>query len=403
VSAAIVLYDDAIARAFEPFALTRPVAELRGGAMLMRERWERVCAAAASGFVSSAHLRYFREFASPEAVDGTLDAGTLLVNARFAPSLAASITHSDKTRVWRSGGRAVAVRLERALDLSTLADGRFSLDTLTSDAGEMIDGWWIDEVWDFTRHLVAMLDADIPLLARAIDRDDASPITALGEHEAIIERGAYVEPFVIADTTAGPVLVRRNARIAAFSRLVGPCVIGEAVRVDGGCIRTCSIGEQSRVHGELSMSIFTGHANKGHDGFVGHSILGRWVNLGAGTITSNLKNSYGEVSLWTPSGVRPTGLQFLGTLLGDHAKSGIGTRFTTGSVIGAGANIFGAAMPPKFVPPFAWGDAPPFDVFALDKCLIVAERVMARRGVALDDATRAVLSAAWAHRTTFGA
>ena len=404
MSAALVLYDDAAARAFEPFALTRPVSELRGGATLMRERWERVCGAPATGFVASTHLKTFKELASPAAVHGALAAGTLLVNTRFAPSLAASIDIAGATRVWTHGGRVAAVRLERALDHAALADGSFSLDALASDAGATldatIDGWWIDEVWDFTRHLVAMLGADIPVLARTIDRDGASPITTLGEHEAIIERGAYIEPFVLADTTAGPVLVRRGARVAAFTRLVGPCVIGEDVQVGGGKISMCAIGEQSRVHGELSMTIVTGHANKGHDGFVGHSILGRWVNLGAGTITSNLKNSYGEVSLWTPTGVRPTGLQFLGTMLGDHAKSGIGTRFTTGCVIGVGANIFGTAMPPKVVPPFAWGDAPPFDVFALDKFLAVAERVMSRRGVALDDAMRAVLTAAWTRRTS---
>jgi UDP-N-acetylglucosamine diphosphorylase/glucosamine-1-phosphate N-acetyltransferase len=418
----IVLYDDAAARAFEPFALTRPVSELRGGAMLMRERWERVCGASATGFVASPHLHRFREFTSPAFVERSLPAGTLIVNARFAPSLAVSLAASldadGATRVWSNDGDVVAVRLERALDPAALADGTLALETLAletlaletlaletlaSGAGATIDGWWMHEVWDFTRHLVVMLGADIPVLARTIDRDAAAAITTFGEHDAIIERGAYIEPFVVADTTAGPVLVRRSARIAAFTRLVGPCFIAEDVQVGGGKISMCSIGEQSRVHGELSTTIFTGQANKGHDGFVGHSILGRWVNLGAGTITSNLKNSYGEVSFPTPTGVRPTGLQFLGTMLGDHAKSGIGTRFTTGCVIGAGASIFGTAMPPKAVPPFAWGDAPPFDVFGLDKFLAVAERVMSRRGVPLDDAMRAVLSAAWTQRPPFSA
>ena len=96
-----------------------------------------------------------------------------------------------------------------------------------------------------------------------------------------------------------------------------------------------------KVRGELSNTIFLGYSNKGHDGFVGHSYLGRWVNLGAGTITSNLKNTYGTVSLWTPDGVRDTGLQFLGTLFGDHVKTGIGLRLTTGTVLGAGANVYG--------------------------------------------------------------
>lgn len=411
MSVPFVLYDDAAARAFEPFALTRPVSELRGGALLMRERWERLFGTVAAGFVAAPHLDSFREFSSPASVVGTMAAGTVLVNARFAPSLSASLSAllsasialPDAPRVWRSGGHVVAVQLERALDRGALADGTLALESLATGFAATIDGWWMHEVWDFTRHLVAMMSADIPALALTIDRDATTPITTLGADDAIIERGAYVEPFVVADTTAGPVLVRRGARIASFTRLVGPCVIGEDVQVGGGKIIMCSIGEQSRVHGELSTTIVTGHANKGHDGFIGHSMLGRWVNLGAGTITSNLKNSYGEVSCWTPTGVRPTGLQFLGTMLGDHAKSGIGTRFTTGSVIGAGANIFGTAIPPKVVPPFAWGDAPPFEVFALEKFLTVAERVMSRRDVALDDAMRTVLIAAWTQRAPFGA
>jgi hypothetical protein len=285
----IVLYDDAAARAFEPFALTRPVSELRGGAMLMRERWERVCGASATGFVASPHLHRFREFTSPAFVERSLPAGTLIVNARFAPSLAVSLAASldadGATRVWSNDGDVVAVRLERALDPAALADGTLALETLASGAGATIDGWWMHEVWDFTRHLVVMLGADIPVLARTIDRDAAAAITTFGEHEAIIERGAYIEPFVVADTTAGPVLVRRSARIAAFTRLVGPCFIAEDVQVGGGKISMCSIGEQSRVHGELSTTIFTGQANKGHDGFVGHSILGR-TPVGVGNDTS---------------------------------------------------------------------------------------------------------------------
>ena len=144
-----------------------------------------------------------------------------------------------------------------------------------------------------------------------------------------------------------------------------------------------------------------GQANKAHDGFVGHSVIGRWANLGAGTITSNLKNSYGDVAMWTAAGQRETGMQFLGTMLGDHAKTGIGTRLTTGCVIGAGANVFGSVMPPKFVPPFAWGDSPPYQTFALEKFLEVAERVMSRRRVALGGGMRALLSQAFSLRETF--
>jgi hypothetical protein len=150
----------------------------------------------------------------------------------------------------------------------------------------------------------------------------------------------------------------------------------------------------------MSNTVMVGHANKGHDGFVGHSYMGRWVNLGAGTITSNLKNTYGPVSLWTPRGMRDTGMQFLGTMFGDHAKTGIGTCLTTGTVLGAGANVYGAQTPPKAVPPFAWGSAPPYDVYRLDKFLEVAERVMARRQVTLSGRARQQLAASHSARWT---
>jgi hypothetical protein len=127
-------------------------------------------------------------------------------------------------------------------------------------------------------------------------------------------------------------------------------------------------------------------------------VIGRWANLGAGTITSNLKNSYGQVQLWTPLGMRDTGLTFLGAMLGDHVKTGIGTRLTTGCVVGAGANLFGSTMPPKVVAPFAWGEAPAWETFAFDKFVEVATRVMARREVALTPEMREHLAAAHAAR-----
>jgi hypothetical protein len=165
----------------------------------------------------------------------------------------------------------------------------------------------------------------------------------------------------------------------------------------GGDISTCSIGDVCKVRGELSSTVFAGYGNKGHDGFVGHSYLGRWVNLGAGTITSNLKNTYGTVALWTPAGVRDTGMQFLGTMFGDHVKTGIGLRLTTGTVLGAGSNVYGN-MPPKVVAPFSWGDAPPYAVYHADKFLETAARMMSRRHVELTDPARRHLTSVHAGR-----
>ncbi|MFI5231102.1 MAG: putative sugar nucleotidyl transferase [Gemmatimonadales bacterium] len=395
----LVLYDDARARRFEPFALTRPAGELRAGAELLRRRWEHAAGARATGFVGAPHLAAFEELDAPPAAGAVLAAGTIVANARCAVALDATL---GGAAAWSCDGRVAAVRLAAPLDTSLLLDGTFDLASVAAAKSAELRGWWIDEVWDFSGKLAGMLAADIAVLAAGTG-EPPGHVTVLGAGGAYVERGAHVEPYVLIDTTEGSVLVRRGARVAAFTRLTGPCVIGEEAQVLGGKVKGCSIGEHSRVHGELSGTIFIGHANKAHDGFVGNSIVGRWVNLGAGTITSNLKNSYGEVSLWTPEGTRPTGETFLGSFIGDHAKLGIGTRLTTGCVVGAGANVFGTAMPPKFVPPFAWGDVPPFADFELAKFLEIAARVMSRRGVTLGDGARRTLGAAWTKRRGFTA
>jgi len=146
--------------------------------------------------------------------------------------------------------------------------------------------------------------------------------------------------------------------------------------------------------------VFLGYANKAHDGFVGHSVIGRWVNLGAGTITSNLKNTYGPVRLEVAGTRLETGLQFLGSLIGDHAKTAIGTLLATGTVIGPGANVFDAARPPKYVPPFSWGGGAGSARMSKDGFLQIVERVLPRRDVVVDKETRAVLERVydWATR-----
>jgi UDP-N-acetylglucosamine diphosphorylase/glucosamine-1-phosphate N-acetyltransferase len=280
-----------------------------------------------------------------------------------------------------------------------MGDGATELEVIARDlARSTIGGWWMDEVWDYVRHLVPMLEADLPVLGASMQSGVPRGSIGVGEHPVFVAPGAVVEPSVCFDTTAGPILLCAGSHVQAFTRLVGPLYVGEHSILTTDRISASSIGDTCKVHGELSNTIIIGHSNKGHDGFVGHSMLGRWVNLGAGTITSNLKNTYGSVHLWTPSGVRDTEMQFLGTLFGDHAKTGIGTRLTTGCVLGAGANVFGSEMPPKAVPPFAWGEAGEFETYRVDKFLVVAERMMARRHVPLGEAMRAQLTRAHEQR-----
>lgn len=386
----LVFLDDAAARDFAPFSLTRPACELRAGAELVRRRWEMALSDTTAGFVSAPHLDDFEEPGAPSAATGVLRAGTVVVNARCAVSLAAAYGECD---VWRCDGRVAAVRLAADTGVEELR-AVTALEELTSAAGRAteVDGWWMEHVWDLVRHLPAMLTADIPLLASSLDCVEAD-LAIVGGGRVFLERGALVEPMVVVDASGGPVLVRRGATVAAFTRLAGPCYVGVDSAVLGGRVAASAIGDVCRVHGELSVSILTGHANKGHDGFIGHSVLGRWVNLGASTVNSNLKNTYGSVALWTPEGTTETGMQFLGTFFGDHAKTAIGTRLTTGCVVGAGANVLGGGTAPKLVPPFAWGDSG--EKWALDRFLETAARMMQRRHVTLGDRARRQLTAAW--------
>ncbi len=393
--AGLYFYDDAVARTFAPFALTRPGAELRAGALIVRERWARVFGLDAAGFLSSPALAGFEEPGAPGAATGLLPAGSIVIHARCVPVL--DVRAAPSAGAWRCNGRLAAVRLGKPVPADAFADGTLTLDAFrgVGDDAELA-GWWHDASWDYVGHLAAQLARDLPTLGAEIDAVEHAGVV-LGAHGVFAERGAAVEPYTVFDTSAGPVVVRRGATVQAFTRVVGPCYIGEGSVVTADRISGCAIGDHCRVHGEISASVLVGHANKAHDGFVGHSYLGRWVNLGAGTTTSNLKNTYGTVSLWTPGGVRDTGLQFLGTLFGDHAKTGIGLTLTTGTVVGAGANVYDR-MPPKHVPPFAWGGGAPYDTYDAERFVRVAERAMARRQRALTAGMRDLLARAHARR-----
>jgi UDP-N-acetylglucosamine diphosphorylase / glucose-1-phosphate thymidylyltransferase / UDP-N-acetylgalactosamine diphosphorylase / glucosamine-1-phosphate N-acetyltransferase / galactosamine-1-phosphate N-acetyltransferase len=387
----LAFLDDAVAREFHPFALTRPCCELRAGALLVRQRWEMASGDATDGFVGLPHLADFDEPGAASAIAGLLRAGSIVVNSRCAVSLAALPQDTD---AWSCGGRLAAVRLKVDTDPEALLSSG-SLESLAGVGKPLeVDGVWIDRVWDLVRLLPELLTADLPRLVDPAELESSAGLTTLGEHPVLVESGANIEPYVVFDAQAGPILVRRDATIQSFTRLVGPCFIGEGTIVNGGRITGSAIGERCRVHGEISTSVFLGYSNKGHDGFIGHSVLGRWVNLGAGTVNSNLKNNYSGVGLWTPRGVERTGMQFLGAFLGDHAKTAIGTRLTTGAVVGTGANVYGSGITSRYVPPFAWG-LDGTEIWDLTAFLETAERAMKRRDVALGEKGRRQLTRAW--------
>ena len=392
---ALYLVDDEIARSFMPFALTRPASELRAGAMLIRRRWELALGVNAAGLLVAPHLADFEEPGAPPIANGALPAGALLANSRCVVPLDPVPADAD---VWMCEDRVAAVRLDRALDATAFERDGLMLESLQPSGARTVNvgGRWLGAVWDLTATLGPRLSEDIERIGPTLSRLTPPAAAVLGDHAVFVEQGATVEPFVLYDASAGPILVRAGATVRAFTRLVGPCAIDGGTTILGDRVSGCSIGEGCMVRGEISDTIVIGNANKAHEGFVGHSVLGRWVNLGAGTTTSNLKNTYGSVSLATPSGLQDTGQVKLGSFLGDHVKTGIGLCLTTGTVIGAGSNVYGSVMPPKYVPPFSWGDGTALRMYEMDRFLRTAERAMGRRGMALGERARRQLAMAHA-------
>lgn len=192
------------------------------------------------------------------------------------------------------------------------------------------------------------------------------------------------------NTTTGPIYLGPGSEVQEGAHIRGPFILGEhsTIKMGAKIYGPTIVGPHCKVGGEVSNSVFLGFSNKGHDGFVGNSVIGRWCNLGADTNTSNLKNTYGQVKVYdhAQGGLVDSGLQFCGLIMGDHSKCGINTMFNTGTVVGIGCNIYDSGFPPKHVPNFSWGSARggwvPHD---LEKMLDTARAVLARRGIALDD------------------
>ena len=413
----VVLYDDERARTFEPFASARPMSEMVAGIATIRNRWKAVLAPAEPLRFSAGAVHVdFEDDGAAVCASGLIPRGSVIVNSRAVPLLPNEPEKMSRRAaactMWRCGTRLAAVRVADPIDASALLDGRLSLEDVRAGTGAIgdIKGWWIDEVWDYVRLLPELLTSDLSqLLGRAELRDALDRLkppqhaTVLGANPVVVlepeanQPAATIEPHVVFDTTNGSIVIAPGAHIHAFTRINGPCYIGRDTNVMGGDISVCSIGDVCKVRGELSNTAFAGYANKGHDGFVGHSYVGRWVNMGAGTITSNLKNTYGTVVLWTPTGIKDTGMQFLGTLFGDHVKTGIGLRLTTGTVLGTGANVYGE-MPPKVVAPFSWGDSSPYSLYQSAKFLETAKRMMTRRHIELSEGARRHLGGVYARR-----
>ncbi len=374
---ALYLLDPPPSAEWFPFAGVRPISEMQAGVWKVRERWEQAVGLETAAVLGDAIAGFTELDAPPCRPLGPVAGPAVVADARFAPAGeppalargARRLEHEGRTVAWlvATGERWVAPH----------ANG--------PAAG--VTGLWMAGAWDLVTALEQHLTGDVAAL---VPEDEGGAVPAaslvLGDPSLVVCRDAQVEPGVVFDTRHGAVVID-GAEVRHGTRLEGPLYAGQGARLLGGFLRASVFGPCSVVRGEVSNTVFTGYANKAHDGFVGHSVLGHWVNLGAGTTTSNLKNTYGSVSLGAGERRMSTGRQFLGSLIGDHAKTAIGSMLSTGTLIGAGASVFGAGLIPRRVPPMSWG-ATGTERMRQDGFLTIASRVMPRREVEFTDERR---------------
>jgi len=375
-----ILFDGPSRNTLLPFTFTRPVAEIRIGILTIREKWEKYL-----GYTTSTVTEDYLsdKFPMVEVADN------VMINASYLPSkdLVAMIKHL-------SPGQAIFDE-EEPIAFYVKEDAEVDFEQYEIFKPEAKDVITIKHAWDIFAKNAQVIRQDFELLTTG---RTSAPIPksnqVLAPEQVFIEEGATVE-FAILNASAGPIYIGKDATIMEGSMVRGPLALCEHATIKMGAkIYTgTTIGPHCKVGGEVSNSVLFGYANKGHDGFLGNSVLGEWCNLGADSNTSNLKNNYAPVRLWDyeTAGFAKTGLQFCGLMMGDHSKCGINTMFNTGTVVGVSANIFGGGFPRNFIPSFSWGGASGFTTYRTKKAYEVARIVMKRRNLEFTDQDEAIL------------
>ena len=219
-------------------------------------------------------------------------------------------------------------------------------------------------------------------------------VNTIAKENIFIEEGAKLE-YVTLNASTGPIYIGKDAEIMEGSTIRGPFALcdNSSVKMGSKIYGATTVGPYSRIGGEVKNTVLFAHSNKGHEGYLGDSVIGEWCNMGADTNNSNLKNNYEEVKLWSyeTEGFAKTGLQFCGLMMGDHSKCGINTMFNTGTVVGVSANVFGTGFPRNFIPSFSWGGAAGFTTYVTKKAFETARLVMSRRDIDFDETEAAIL------------
>jgi len=372
-----------------PLTLTRPLFELRCGLTTLADKiFRHFQASDRAAFVRPALV----DVAALDHPDLKLncdrwlgDQVTVLVNSRWLPPSQRAAIEAD-SHVALVGEDVAYVKLSaeqlRFVTAANLADHvEHWKNTLPRrEAG----GSLIHHAWDLVEANGLQIIQDFAAMQPREPSAVVSHLALVGPRNQVwVHPSAHIDPMVVVDTSAGPVVIDRGARIDAFTRLEGPCYVGAGSHVFGAKIRKgVSIGPGCRVGGEVEASILHAHVNKYHEGFLGHSYVGAWVNLAAGTHTSDLRCDYGEVSMTVAGQHTPTGQRKVGSFIGDHSRTGLGVLLNTGSTIGAFAQVLPASgFAPRFIPSYThWSGGTLIETPNLDEAFATAQIVMERRG-----------------------
>ena len=355
-----------------PFTFIRPLADIRVGILTMREKWEHYLGTKTST-LTEPYLS--------EKYPMIKEADNILINASVFPNktLVEEIGSLKPNQTLVADDILIAHRVrEEDLD-NTETDLIDDVEPMETKSG--INKLF--QLWDIIKLNRRQIESDYALLTEG---RSSEPIPAharvIAPENVFVEAGAQIDLAMI-NASEGPVYIGKDARLMDGAMIKGPVAIGEGstVRMGAKIYEGSSIGPHCKVGGEMQESIIFGYSNKAHEGFLGHSVIGEWCNIGADTNTSNLKINYDEIRLWDyaeKSFVR-TGLTFCGTFMGDHSKCGINTMFNTGTVVGVNAQIFGSGFMRNFIPSFVWGGTAGFTTVDFQKALEVAKRIYARR------------------------
>lgn len=376
-----ILFDGTVRNALLPFTYTRPVADIRIGILTLREKWENYLGSTTTTVTEEYLMDKFPMVEMEENV---------MINASFLPN-PILVEWIQNLQVKQ------AIVFEEEIVAFYTQDKQEEIDfdqyKLLTFEGELQR---IENTWDiFAKNDRAIRDDFELLTADRISQPIPKSVNVIAPENIFIEEGAQLE-FVTLNASSGPIYIGKNSEIMEGSVIRGPFALCESGRVKLATkvYGATTVGPHSVIGGEVNNSVLFGYSNKGHDGFLGNSVLGEWCNIGADSNNSNLKNNYEEVRLWSyeTEGFAKTGLQFCGLMMGDHSKCGINTMFNTGTVVGVSANIFGAGFPRNFVPSFSWGGAAGFSTYLTQKAFQTAKIVMARRNVEFTEQDAAILT-----------